>query len=198
MPREPIASHARNSSVMSILQIAGFALALIVSGATAQIQGESGELCSCSPTVFSFKLDLAASCPGNLEGSDGIIDIACTTTVLAEDTSNEQPVLVDTVTILELNMNEVINSTTLSGPFLDGDVITYASISSYANLTDTYFPFSITLILTAENSDGVTVVNAVSIDYTNECDVWPVYPPDATIGWVGIVSQSMFERKECC
>lgn len=88
-------------------------------------------------------------------------------------------------------MDAVINSTTLRGPFTDGEVITYASISSYANLTEAYFPFGIQMTLTGENSDGATVINALAVEYTNECDEWPVYPPDAQIGWVGMVSTNI-------
>jgi hypothetical protein len=183
--------------MIGILQTAGLALALIVSGADAQIPGTTEALCSCSPTVFNFTLDFTASCPGNLVDADGdpingaINDLSCFTTVVAEDASNRQPVIVDTVTILELNMEEVINSTNLNGPFEDGDVITYASISSYANLTEAYFPFGIQMILSGENSDGATVINAVAIEYTNNCDEWPVYPTGSSIGWVGIVSHCL-------
>lgn len=177
---------------MSILQTAALALALVVTGANAQIEGT--DLCSCSPTVFSFTLDFAGTCPGNLVNADGepinegIGDQSCFTTVISQDPNNRQPVVIDTVTILELNMDAVINSTTLSGPFANGDVITYSSISSYGNLTETYFPFGLQMTLNGENSDGATVINAVAIEYTNDCEVWPIYPDGSTIGWVDIVS----------
>lgn len=183
----------RGLSVIRIIQTAAaLALAVLISAANAQIPGI--DLCSCSPTVFAFTLEFSASCPGTLEGADGnpinngINDLSCFTTVVSDNPDNRQPVVVDTVTILELNMDAVINSTTLRGPFNDGDVITYASISSYANLTEAYFPFGLQMTLTGENSDGDTVINAVAVEYTNECDAWPVYPPDAQIGWAAIVS----------
>jgi len=187
---------------MSVLQTAALALAMIVSVANAQIPGT--ELCSCSPTVFNFTLNFAAECPGNLVDdagdpiNDAINDQSCFTTVVAEDASNRQPVIVDTVTILELNMDAVINSTTFRGPFEDGAMITYASISNYANLTEAYFPFGIQMTFTGKNSDNVTVINAVAVEYTNACDEWPVYPPDATIGWVEIVSHLGGERCAFC
>ena len=146
-------------------------------------------------------MDFSASCPGNLADANGdpingaVNDLSCFTTVVSEDPSNRQPTIVDTVTILELNMDAVINSATLRGPFQDGDVIEYASISSYGNLTATYFPFGIQLTLTGANADNMTVINAVAIEYTNACDEWPVYPPDSTIGWVNIVSQLVPERE---
>lgn len=165
---------------------------MIATGANAQIPGT--DLCSCSPRVFTFVLNFALECPGNLVDDDGdpindaINDHSCFTTIVSEDRENLQPVIVDTVTILELNMMSVINSTTLRGPFEDGAVITYSSISSYGNLTETYFPFGLQMTLTGENSDGATVINAVAIEYTNDCDAWPVYPEGSTIGWVNIVS----------
>lgn len=180
-------------SAMNILQTAALALALIVSRVHSQIE-DTADLCSCSPTVFNFTVDFEGSCPGNLEDEDGdpindaISDSTCFVTVLAADNGNQVPVIVNDIIILELNDDTVINSTTLQGPFGDGEVITYASISSYNNLTASYFPFGLQITLTGENSDGTTVVNSVAIEYTNDCDEWPVYPDDAQIGWIGIVS----------
>lgn len=194
MSRESSVPLARNSlSVMGILQTAAvLVLTMIVSGVNSQIEGT--DLCSCAPTVFNFTLDFASSCPGNLKDEDGdpinraINDSTCFFTVLAADPSNVEPVIVETVIILELNQDTVINSTTLQGPFGDGDVITYASISSYNNLTEAYFPYGLQITMTGKNSDDNTLINAVGIEYTNDCDEWPVYPPDAQIGWIDIVS----------
>lgn len=196
-PSATSSSRSTDLSVMGILRAAALALALVISGANAQIDGS--DLCSCSPTVFDFTLNFAAACPGNLEADDGINDLSCFTTVVSEDRENTQPVVIDTVTILELNNDAVINSTTLRGPFMDGDVIEYASISSYENLTSTYFPFGLQMTLTGENSDGATVINAVAVEYTNDCEAWPVFPDGATIGWVDIVSDfEMNERTNEC
>jgi hypothetical protein len=88
-------------------------------------------LCSCSPAVYNFMLNFSGSCPGNLVDQNGepindaIRDLDCFTTVVADDSSDRQPVIVDTFTVLELYMEQVINSTTLRGPFQDGDVITH-------------------------------------------------------------------------
>lgn len=181
-------SRSFSFSIINILQTAVVAFALVISGANAQIDGADG-LCSCSPTVFDFTLNFDASCPGNLEIDEAIGDLSCFTTVVDQDRDNNRPVVIDTVTILELNMDGVINSTTLRGPFADGDVIRYASISSYENLTDSYFPFGLQMTLTGENSVNATVINAVAVEYTNDCEAWPVYPDGAVIGWVEIVSK---------
>lgn len=174
----------------NILKIASLLLlAVSVSKTNAQLETDAAELCSCSPTVFGFRFDFAATCPGTLEEEDGIEALSCQTLVLGPDQSNTQPVIVDTLTILEVNADAVINSTTLNGPFLDGEEIQYASISSYANLTENYFPFGLEMTLTGENSDGDTVVNIISVAYdVSECDEWPVFPPDSRIGWIDIVS----------
>ena len=207
MPCEPARGPlTRASSAMRVLTTAaaGFlTLTMIVSGANAQVPGATNnELCSCSPTVFSFTLDFAGSCPGSLVDADGnpingaILNSSCVTAVVAQDpTAGLQPVRVDAVIIQEFNMDEVINFTTLTGPFEDGAVIVYPSISSYANLTEAYFPFGIQLTLTGKNSDDSTVINDVAVTYTTDCDEWPVYPLGSTIGWVEIVSHLMVGRK---
>lgn len=167
-------------------------LLMLVTDAKAQVIDASGdEICSCSPTILQFTLDFAGSCPGNIDENenDAIAQTTCDILVVSPDNqSNTQPVVVDTITILELNQNDVINSTLLQGPFADGDIIEYASISSYRNLTETYFPFGLQLILNGENSDIVTVINAIAIDYeTSECNEWPVFQSDSAIGWIQIV-----------
>lgn len=126
----------------------------------------------------------------NGEPINGAIrDLDCFTTVVADDSSNRQPVIVDTFTVSELYMEQVINSTTLRGPFQDGDVITHTSISSRANLTGDSFPNHLELTLSGENSYGITVVNTAVIEYTANCNEWPVYPANRSmIGWVEIVS----------
>jgi hypothetical protein len=181
---------------MSILTTAFLALAMLFSVVNGQIEDSTGDdLCSCSPTVFSFTLDFEGTCPGNLVDDDGdpindaIENVSCDALVLSNDQSNLIPTVIDAIRILELNADAVINQTTLEGPFDDGDVIEYASISSNKNLTETYFPFGLQLVLTGENSDGTTVINVVAIDYdTSECGEWPIFPSDASVGWVDIVS----------
>lgn len=174
-----------------ILKTVALLFVLVVSSSRAQIETEEGdEICSCSPTVFRFTMNFAGTCPGNLDVGDGIANNDCQTLVLGPDQGDTSPVIIDTLTILELNDNEVINSTTVTGPFADGDAIVYASISSYRNLTEFYFPVGLEMTLTGENENQETIVNIVSIRYdTSECGVWPVIPPDTMIGWVDFVSQ---------
>lgn len=174
----------------NILRTAALLLTVFVSRTCAQVETEDGdELCSCSPTVLGFRFDFAATCPGTLQTGDGTENLDCQILVLGPDQSNMQPVIVETVTILEVNELAVINSTTLTGPFLDGDEIQYASISSYRNLTETYFPFGLEMTLMGENSDGDTLVNIISIAYdVTECEEWPVIPSGSAIGWIDIVS----------
>lgn len=165
-------------------------LATLVSPVKAQVPSGA---CSCSPTVFNFTLDLDLSCPGNLvepdgaPSNEGILNITCRTAVLSEST-DEVPVVIDSVTVRELNADSVINSQEFLGPFSDGDVITFESISATEQLTDVLFPFALRLDLFGENADGATVVNTFTVLYTADCDEWPVYPEGATVGWVEIVS----------
>lgn len=162
-------------------------LLLTTSVTTASTLGE--DLCSCSPTIFNFTLNFSTSCPGNVQTGGGIEDVKCETLVVSDDQSNDVPVVLSTITILELNENTVINSTVLEGPFQDGDMITYASISSYQNLTNAYFPFGLRVVLNGKNSEKTTVLNTVHIGYnSNICTQYPVVPVDAVIGWMSIVS----------
>jgi hypothetical protein len=91
--------------------------------------------------------------------------------------------------ILELNMDFVINTTTIQGPFEDGDTVEYASISTYRNLTEAYFPFGLEMTMQGINNDGDTVINTWAIKYTNDCDFEPVFQENAQIGWTVFVSE---------
>lgn len=179
---------------MRLLKTIVLALLLLAAGTNAQeevIGADGEEICSCAPTIFEFTFVFDSLCPGNFvaDDSDAIAEISCDQIVLAPDQNNIQPVVVDSVTILELNANQVINQTIVMGPFNNGDSIEYASISSYRNLTEAYFPFGLLVTINGQNSDSRRVINAIGIDYeTTECDTWPVFPPGATIGWLQIVS----------
>jgi hypothetical protein len=183
----------------AILKTVALLFVLVVSSSRAQIETEEGdEICSCSPTVFRFTMNFAGTCPGNLDVGDGIANNDCQTLVLGPDQGDTSPVIIDTLTILELNDDEVINSTTVTGPFADGDAIVYASISSYRNLTEFYFPVGLEMTLTGENENQETIVNIVSIRYdTSECGVWPVIPPDTIIGWVDFATVEDALRLYC-
>jgi hypothetical protein len=176
----------RYSSVLG-LQVAFLALAMAASGVNAQVTGTQG-LCSCSPTVFNFTFSFGSTCPGNINVNDGIAEVSCLAVPVSTDSSDSVPVTIETVTILEVNMDTVITRTTLQGPFEDGDTVAYSSISSYRNLTETYFPFGLQVFSQGLNAAGITVINNIAIDYTGSCDFEPVFEEDAQIGWIEIVS----------
>jgi hypothetical protein len=140
--------------------------------------------------VFNFTFSYGSTCPGNVNLNDGIADSSCLVVAISEtDPSDQVPVTIETITILELNMNSVITKTTLQGPFEDGDTVEYASISSYRNLTETYFPSGLQVISQGLNVAGDTVINTWAIKYTGNCDFEPVFEEDAQIGWIEIVSE---------
>jgi hypothetical protein len=99
------------------------------------------------------------------------------------------PVIIGTLIILEVNMDSVISTTTVQGPFEDGDTVEYVSISSYRNLTETYFPFGLQVTMQGMNMAGDAVINTWAIEYTNNCDFEPVFAEDAQIGWTILVSE---------
>lgn len=166
---------------------------MAVSGVNAQIPG-TNDLCSCSPTVFSFTINLSLTCDdSNIVENGGIADVSCLgPTALDEtDPSDTVPVSITTVFILELNEEGVLKSTTLQGPFADGETIEYASISTYRNLTSSYFPHGIQVSLQGLNQANQTVLNTWAVDYTNDCSFVPVFPEDAQIGITQFVSKTL-------
>ena len=182
----------RYSYIVRCVQVAVLALSMAASGVKAQIPG-TNDLCSCSPTVFTFTINYNLTCEDrNIEENDGIADVSCLAATLnEEDPSDKVPVTIDTVFILELNEDGVLKSTTLPGPFEDGATIEYSSISTYRNLTSTYFPSGIQVSLQGLNKLNQTVLNTWAVDYTNDCNTVPVFDDGAQIGWTEIVSKAL-------
>lgn len=170
-----------------LLKILANAAILLLSIRITNAQVIGSDLCSCSPTIFRFEIDLAGTCQGsNLAADDAGIDnvecevFAATTDAVADLT----PLAVDSIAVQELNEDSVINSAVIPLP-ANND---FESISATVELTPVIFPFSLRLTLNGVNADGVRLFNIIKIDYdASACDDWPWYPVGSKVGWVEFV-----------
>ena len=142
---------------------------------------------SCSPTSFTFGLNLNGKCPGMIEARPGIDGSDC---YFIEDlTSIPTPVSVTQIQILELNLDLLtIYAKTLDGEFDDGYSWEYTSITAGELTDETELPGGIQLNIQGVDSNGIVVTNSIIIDYSNTADAYPILKIGDEIGWIVIVS----------
>ena len=148
------------------------------------------DLCSCSPTVFSFRFNFDGECPGNIKDGNGIESVGC---VADNDFGGEvkdmMPRLVTKITITEFGQDgSIIMEDEMSEQFLNGDVFDYTSIAATGILPNSEVPVTLQITLSGQNEIGVSLFNTVAFRYTNECDEYVSFEPDAAVGWLLIVS----------
>jgi hypothetical protein len=156
---------------------------------------ESG-ICACTPSIYDFQLDLTQGCPGpeavDLILEPGIESAECAVVpTISGDVKYLVPISVHTITVEELKQDNIIAvSQSVEGDFRDGDAFRYISISS--DLDDIEgavdLPKSLQFILSGKNQDGQDISNTIVIEFTNDCEAYPVIEEDQTAGWIRFVS----------
>lgn len=161
-------------------------------GASSQTLGQ--DVCVCSPGAYELTLDFSLVCPPtDISVSDpGIRDTSCLISQFGSPGATDLvPASVDRIDILEIREDAtLILRNEINGPFSDGDTITYTTnpIDTTASIAD--IPFGIQINTHAFNAAGEPLLNVLSIEYTNECDVYPVIREDQTAGWLRFVSSA--------
>jgi hypothetical protein len=156
---------------------------------------ESG-ICACSPSVYDFQLDMSQGCPF-VEAVDLILEVGIESAECAivptesDDVKDLVPVLIHTITVEEFKQdNTIAVSQSVQGDFRDGDAFRYISISS--DLDDIRgvvdLPRTLQLKLSGKNQDGQDISNTIVIEFTNDCEIYPVIQAHDTAGWIRFVS----------
>jgi hypothetical protein len=154
------------------------------------------KFCACMPSTFVFTFDFSLGCTDDISSDDpGISAFTCKVTAAGGDTpSDPVPVVVNAIQILEIGQptrSQIISSTTITGEaYKDGDVFEWTSTA------DTSFPISddapktMQVLMTGSNAAGEAVINLWTIEFTNQCNVWPVLTPGMQAGWMVMVRTS--------
>ena len=150
--------------------------------------------CACSPSTYTFKLNLAQTCPpievGIGEERPGLLATFCQISPLGD--GNETltppyiPAIVTNVQVIELGQAfEVINQK--DEVDIEDDSFSYTSVSADASYTGS-IPKVIQVNIFANDAEGVEIVNFFAISFTNDCNTYPVLEVGNTAGWTEIVS----------
>ena len=151
----------------------------------------SQDVCSCSPSKYTFTLDLSLTCPPvNVTRNRGISATFCQISPFGDADSEIEdliPVEVENIEILELGQAfEVLSQQNITGLSVDGDTFDYTSI--IANEGNEDITKVIQLNIFAFNAAGEPIVNFFAISYSNVCDAFPTLIEGESAGWVHFVS----------
>jgi hypothetical protein len=154
--------------------------------------GQLGDLCSCSPTSYTFTFNFGLTCPPvNVTRNGGIKATYCQISQFGNATSSITdlvPVEVGFVDIVELGQAfNVLSQENITGTFFDGDSFSYTSIVA---LNDTLeeLPKVLQLNIFGFNADGEPIVNFYALAFTNICTVYPILFEGDSAGWTEFVS----------
>ena len=152
----------------------------------------SDEVCACSPSTYTFVLDFSLTClPTNAMAGSGVASVSCLIGPFGAPTNNLVPVVVDSVSILELDqVNNVIVEKRIDGELFDGDSYLYSSVvNNLEGVTSAeQIPKALQLNLSGRNEHGVMLMNVFIVTFTNECGVLPVLQIGESVGWAVFVS----------
>ena len=145
------------------------------------------DVCFCQPSNYVFTLDFALGCDDSdiTNETTGVVEAICSDPVgVANDPF---PVLISNIIINELDRSgNSINQSNLTGTFLDGDSVEYASVLSEADVPGSVGGLLMSLV--GQNAAGDIILNSWAILYTNSCDEYPVLLAGNQIGWTVLVS----------
>ncbi len=169
-----------------ILYASAVAFFLLSGSAKAQ------ELCSCSPSTYTFTLDFSLTCPPvSVTRNPAITATFCQISPLGdanETITDLVPVEVESLGILELGQEfEVLSQHNITGPLISGDTFDYTSLID-ADGYDGAPVRVIQLNIFATNALGESIVNFFAISFTNTCDEYPALIEGDSAGWTKFVS----------
>jgi hypothetical protein len=158
------------STSLLLLQASSFAYAQI-----------EPQVCACTPAFFAWTINLDNDC-GNLSYiTTGISEVGCSTIG-----SLDPVVKVRSIILYELgedfNGPPVFSDTQENIDLQDGDKH-YAPSIVNVDFEEQPTPFGYRIVAIGETAAGDDVTMDITIDYTNACEMEPVYVQGNTFGW---------------
>jgi hypothetical protein len=150
------------------------------------------DVCGCSASTYVFVLDFDLSCPPtNISLGSGVQSVSCLISPFGAPTTKIAPIVLDSVSILELDQNNnVLVEERMNGELVNGDSFSYSSIVNDREVTSIQnIPSVLQLNLSGRNEDGVMLMNVFFIRFSNECGVTPVIQEGESAGWAIFVSR---------
>jgi hypothetical protein len=163
----------------------------MVMGTWTPRQVSGTDSCTCSPTDYTFTLNLNGKCDdSNVVPSDAIGRVRC---IVSDDQfqpiDDDIPTVITQIDVLEFGLNlTLLSETSFPGRFNDGDMFDFTSITGTPNYDGTNVPQIFQLSLNGLNANGEMVRNNLGVVYTNACGVEPIFNEGDDLGWLIFVS----------
>lgn len=116
--------------------------------------------------------------------------ISCLISPFGAPTNNLQPIVVESISVLELDQsNSVLVEERVDGNLVDGDTFTYDSVLNNPDFITSVqnIPRALQMNINGRNAEGVILLNVFIITYNNECGIVPVIQDGHSAGWVVFV-----------
>jgi hypothetical protein len=145
-----------------------------------------GEICSCSPLVYRWKIDFASSCPPvglNVGPDKGITNVDCD--VVGEDGIIDlEPIQIKSYQLSELDTNlQVYKSEAAQNlSLMNGDIVEFISETS---LNPTFYSGGLQAIFDAENELGQSIRLTWIVVFSNICEIEP-FLAGQSFGWLSL------------
>jgi hypothetical protein len=151
------------------------------------------KFCACLPSTFVFTFDFSLGCTDDISSDDpGITAFTCKVSTAGGGTpSDPVPVVVDAIQIIEIGQptrSQIISTTTVNGEaYKNGDVFEFTSTADVSFPISDDAPKTLQVLMTGSNAAGEPLLNLWTIEFTNQCNVWPVLTPGMQAGWMVMV-----------
>ena len=165
-------------------------------------EGQIGDLCACTPSVYEWVLDFSSTCVDNTLGSVGIAETNCDIGGFQPGVTDLTPVQALIIDITEFNqMNQAMQQTILDGEFEDGASFTHvSSTATPGNVTAETVPKALQITIVALNALAQPLSMVWIISFTNSCDQYPVFSQGDQLAWTVFVSTAIGhgpKRRKC-
>jgi hypothetical protein len=165
-------------------------LSLFLGGANAHT---GRKFCACLPSTFVFTFDFSLGCTDDISSADpGITAFTCFVTTTGGATpSDPVPVVVNDIQILEIGQptrSQIIATTTVTDEaYKNGDTFEFMSTADVSFPISDDAPKILQVLLNGANAAGEPLINYWTIEFTNQCNVFPVLTPGMQAGWMVMV-----------
>ena len=165
--------------------------AIIFLALVSTCEGQRGDICACTPSVYEWTFNTAINCNDNQFDTAGIEDSLCEITAIEDGVTDLVPVEVSIIDITEFNqINQVLQQTIFEGQYVEGDEFSHISaISNPDEITEESIPKWIQMIMIGQNAAGNPLSMRWILRFTNSCTQYPVLSEGDQIAWTVFVSR---------
>lgn len=150
-------------------------------------------ICACQPSVYRLTLSFDTLCDDASVAGPGIVETVCIPAdAFGFGIEDYRPESITSIQFIELNRNQAaLQQVTLSGPFVDGDVVVFDSVLAAPGVfinQEAMLPASIYANLRGVNAIGQNIQVIWTILFDGRCDLFPLLDIGMRQGWAIFVS----------